>query len=71
MFIFIFMPITNSKFLILHQSIVRGFRVQRGIITLFSRKPLEGQTLISLNGVIKSVLKQDIGEFIVPFYEVG
>ncbi|KAF6036942.1 PRR5L [Bugula neritina] len=42
--------------------------VQKGIIALFQGKSPE-DSLISLNSKVKSLIKLDIGEFVVPFYE--
>ncbi|XP_067947181.1 proline-rich protein 5-like [Watersipora subatra] len=43
-------------------------KVQKGIIALFQKKPLD-ETLINLNVRVRALLKQDVGDFIVPYYE--
>lgn len=46
-------------------------RVQDGIIALFQRKPLPaGRSLVSLNSTVRSLLGEELSEFILPFYKV-
>lgn len=52
------------------KQVVNDFSVQKGIIALFQGKSPE-DSLISLNSKVKSLIKLDIGEFVVPFYEVS
>ena len=44
--------------------------MQKGIIALFQKKPAD-ETLIELNIRVRALLKQDVGDFILPFYEVS